>query len=179
MLEYQYCPTCGKVLENKAIGELDGVPFCYHCKKPYLKSFPTSVIVSVINERQEVILLKRPYISAVSPVLITGKIAYGDSAETTVVKEVADEIGHQLSKIKFIKSYFHEKHDMLMLGFIASLHSREQVIVTPSEDALWCDIDAALRLVAEGSIAEKHLKATKIFCERQLIDPFDRLFETG
>jgi len=157
MFDFIFCPRCGGKLGSKNIGDEGEVPFCELCKQPYFKQFPTCIIATVINEDKKVILLKQNYVSATNYVLVAGYVKFGDTAEETVRKEVEEETGQKVEKMKYLRSYFYEKNNMLMLGYIAFVNAMEIVKSSEVDDAEWFDIDTALTLVRKGSIAEKQI----------------------
>lgn len=163
MFEFTYCPKCGCKLGNAEIGDEGIVPFCAECKQPYFKQFFTCVIIAVVNERNEVILLKQNYVSQTSHVLVAGFIKCGDNAEETVAKEVAEETGQIVKSINYMGSYFYEKKEMLMLGYVAFVKTKEFVKSVEVDEVGWYDFETAIGMVRDGSIAQKHLTAVKAY----------------
>jgi len=157
MIEYVFCPKCGSTLKSAVIGDEGEVPFCEQCKLPYFKQFPTCVIIAVINEGNKVILLRQKYVSEANHVLVAGYIKCGDNAEETVAKEVQEETGQNIFKMKYLRSYFYDNKRMLMLGYIAYVNATDFAKSIEVDDIGWFDFDTALQLVRSGSIAEKHL----------------------
>jgi NAD+ diphosphatase len=48
---------------------------------------------------------------------VAGYIKNGETLENTAVKEVFEEIGQIVKKIEYISSYYHDKRELLMIGF--------------------------------------------------------------
>jgi len=166
MFDFIFCPQCGGRLGSKIIGDEGEVPFCELCKQPYFKQFPTCVIITVVNEDKKVILLKQNYVSETSHVLVAGYIKFGDTADETVAKEVAEETGQKVNKTKYLRSYFYEKSGMLMLGYIVFVNTKEIVKSSEVDEAEWFDFDTALTLVRKGSTADKHLLSSIEYMRR-------------
>lgn len=118
-MKFQYCPYCGKKLIQKEIGDEGFIPFCENCDVPLWDMFTTSIIAAVVNEQDEVALLRQNYVSKTKHVCVAGIMKIGESTEETVVREIAEEIGLKVKELKYIRSYPYEKKEMLMLGYKA------------------------------------------------------------
>ena len=92
-MKFQYCPYCGKKLIQKEIGDEGFIPFCENCDVPLWDMFTTSIIAAVVNEQDEVALLRQNYVSKTKHVCVAGIMKIGESTEETVVREIAEEIG--------------------------------------------------------------------------------------
>jgi len=157
MEEFIFCPKCGARLGRAVVGDEGEVPFCGECKRPYLRQFPTCVIVAVIDELNRVILLRQKYVSTSNHVLVAGFVKHGDNAEETVVKEVAEETGQHVLDMKYFRSYFYEKRGILMLGYAAFVKAGDITKSVEVDEAEWVDMLKAISMVRQGSIAEQHL----------------------
>lgn len=92
-------------------------------------------------------------------VCVAGIMKIGESAEDTVVREVAEEIGLQVDSLEFIKSYPYDKKEMLMLGYKASVKKEEFHISGEVDAVKRVKLEDALGLLREGSIAWQLVKA--------------------
>ena len=92
-MHFTYCPHCGSRLIQKEIGDEGLLPFCEACSVPLWDMFTTSIIAAVVNEQNEIALLRQGYVSASSYVCVAGVMKMGESAEDTVVREVKEELG--------------------------------------------------------------------------------------
>ena len=77
----------------------------------------------------------------------------GESAEETVVREIAEELGLHVKSLKYIKSYPYGKKEMLMLGFQAVVDKQDFVLSGEVDAAEWVKFEDALSRLREGSIA--------------------------
>ena len=109
----------GNKLTQKEIGDEGLIPFCERCSVPLWDMFTTSVICAVVNEQREVALIRQGYVSDTNHVCVAGIMKPGESAEETAVREIREEIGQDVVKLEYIKSYPYEKKSMLMLGYKA------------------------------------------------------------
>jgi NAD+ diphosphatase len=113
-MHFTYCPHCGNKLIDREIGDEGMIPFCEACQVPLWDMFSTCVICAVINEFDEIALIRQQYVSATNYVCVAGIIQLGENAEETAIKEIKEEIGLDVKKIQYICSYFYDKKHMLM-----------------------------------------------------------------
>ena len=157
-MRFTYCPHCGSKLGKKEIGDEGMIPFCENCNIPLWDMFTTSVIAAVVNEYDEVALLRQSYVSSANYVCVAGIMKIGESAEETVIREVKEEIGQDVESLQFISSYPYEKKEMLMLGYKASVKKQEFKLSGEVETVEWVKFDKALSMLREGGIAWQLVK---------------------
>ena len=158
-MHFVYCPHCGKKLENKEIGDEGLIPYCNDCKVPLWDMFTTSIITAVLNEKNEIALLKQNYVATANYVVVAGIMKIGESAEDTVIREIQEELGLKVNSLEFIRSYPYPKKEMLMLGYKAIVQKTDFNISSEVDDAIWVNLDKALSMLREGSIAWQLVKA--------------------
>lgn len=157
-MRFQYCSYCGSKTELREIGDEGKIPYCAKCKIPLWDMFTTSIIVAVVNEYDEIALLRQNYVSTTNYVCVAGVMKLGESAEETVVREIGEELGLCVKSLKYIKSYPYEKKEMLMLGFKAVVEKKDFVLSGEVDAAKWVKFEEALNLLREGSIAWQLVK---------------------
>lgn len=157
-MRFTYCPHCGSKLISKEIGDEGMIPYCEKCSVPLWDMFTTSIIAAVVNEYDEVALLRQNYVSTTSYVCVAGIMKIGESAEETVIREVKEEIGQDVEELEFISSYPYEKKEMLMLGYKATVKKQDFKLSGEVDSVEWVKYDSALSLLREGSIAWKLVK---------------------
>ena len=158
-MRFQYCPHCGRKAEMRQVGDEGVIPYCAACEVPLWDLFTTSIIAAVVNEYDEVALLRQDYVSTTNHVCVAGVMKPGESAEETVVREISEELGLRVKSFKYIKSYPYEKKEMLMLGFQAVVDKQEFILSGEVDAAEWVRFEDALPLLREGSIAWQLVKA--------------------
>lgn len=154
---YKFCPTCGNKLIKKNIGDEGLLPYCEICKIPYWETFTQSIICAVINEYNEVALLKQNYISTDNYVLVSGIIKKGETAEETLMREIQEELGLKAISLNSIKTYYYKEKEMLMNGFIAKAFKEDFKLSSEVDNAIWIPISDALAFLRENGIAWKLL----------------------
>lgn len=158
-MRFTYCPHCGNKLTMKEIGDEGMIPFCENCNIPLWDMFTTSIIAAVVNEYNEVALLRQNYVSTTKYVCVAGIMKIGESAEETVIREVKEEIGQDVEELAFIKSYPYEKKEMLMLGYKAKVKKQDFTLSGEVDSVEWVKFENALSMLRGGSIAWQLVKA--------------------
>lgn len=158
-MRFAYCPHCGTKLIRKEIGDEGMIPFCENCNIPLWDMFTTSIIAAVVNEYNEIALLRQNYVSATKYVCVAGIMKIGESAEDTVIREVQEEIGQKVEKLEFIRSYPYEKREMLMLGYKVTVKKQDFKLSGEVDSAEWVKYENASSLLREGSIAWQLVRA--------------------
>ncbi len=157
-MHFTYCPYCGTKLISKEIGDEGMIPYCEKCSIPLWDMFTTSIITAVVNEYDEVALLRQSYVSTTKYVCVAGIMKIGESAEETVIREVKEEIGQDVESLEFISSYPYDKKEMLMLGYKATVKKQDFKLSGEVDSVEWVKYDSALSLLREGSIAWQLVK---------------------
>lgn len=157
-MHFTYCPHCGNKLIDKEIGDEGLIPYCEPCRTPLWDMFSTCIICAAVNEFDEIALLRQEYVSANQYVCIAGIMQLGETAEETAIREIKEEIGLDVTKIHYIRSYFYDRKHMLMLGYKADVKKEEFVLSKEVDSVTWFPLSEALSKLREGSIAWQLVK---------------------
>ena len=157
-MHFIYCPHCGEKLVKKEIGDEGLIPYCNSCQTPLWDMFTTSIICAVVNEYNEIALLRQEYVSTTKHVCVAGIMQLGESAEETVKREVKEELGLDVLRLQYMRSYEYEKKEMLMLGFKVEVKKAEFQLSQEVDAAEWVAYENALDKLKEGSIAWQLVK---------------------
>lgn len=152
-MKFVHCPQCGAVLGKKEIGDEGMVPFCESCGRPWFDMPYACIIILVINELNEVALLRQGYVSDQYYVCVAGYIKCGESAEETAAREVKEELGFAVEELHYTRSYYFEKKDMLMLAFEAHVKKADFHLSGEVDRADWMTFEEAHDKMRKGSIA--------------------------
>ena len=158
-MRFTYCPHCGDKLVKKEIGDEGLMSFCKKCSIPLWDMFETCVITAVINEQNEVALLKQSFETTATCVCVAGHMKIGESAEDAVRREVKEELGLDVESLQFVQSYPYEKKEMLMLGYVSKVKKAEFTCSGEVATAKWFPFEEAPGEIREGSIAWHLVKA--------------------
>ena len=157
-MHFTFCPHCGTKLISKEIGDEGKIPYCEKCSTPLWDMFTTSIIAAVVNQSEEVALLRQNYVSTTNHVCVAGVMKLGESAEETVIREVKEEIGQEVKSVEYISSYPYDKKEMLMLGYKATVKKQDFQLSVEVDSVEWVKYENALSLLREGSIAWQLVK---------------------
>lgn len=159
-MDISFCQICGEKLMLKQIGDEGMIPYCKTCNKPYFKSPAPCVLVVVLNEYNEVALIKQEYVSKINWVLVAGFITEGENAEETVLREVKEETGLNVESFQFISSYHHSSRNLLMLGYLAFVKKSEFIKSCEVDQINWFSINDTNFKLREGSIGKQLFEKT-------------------
>lgn len=162
-MHFTFCPQCGAKLGSVPFGDDGRVPWCKACHKPFFDIFPVVAITMVVNEAEEVALLKPKYMSEKYYNFVAGYVQPGEQAELCAAREVQEEIGVAAHHVHFVCSQWEEEQQMLLLGFVARASKGELTLSEEINAAKWVPAAEALALVyPEGNIThtllEKYLQ---------------------
>lgn len=157
-MKFTYCPHCGTKAVQREIGDEGLMPFCEKCDIPLFDVTQPCIIALAVNEFGEAALLRQDYVTANSYVCVAGHIKTGENAEGTAFREIEEELGITPEKVEYIRSYYYEKRDMLMLGFLAHVKKKEFTLSGEVDSAEWFPLEKAVEQVREGSIAWELVK---------------------
>ena len=149
-MRFTYCPDCGKLLVPRPIGDEGLVPYCERCEKPLFDMFSTCIIVMVVNEFEEVALLKQSYLSHQYRTLVAGYMKPGESAEECTHREVLEEIGIRLEQLQILGTDWFAKKDQLMIGFLGRAKKAEFTLSGEVDEAWWVPVEKAPALMHPG-----------------------------
>ena len=156
-MTFIHCPTCGDKLAKKAIGDEGLVPFCTPCNRPHFNYSHPCVICLVIGDTGEIALIKQKYVSD-RFICVAGYVQQSETIESTAKREVEEETGLPVLSIKYIKSYYHEKGDNLMFGFVCRVQKSAFNISGEVDEAKWFSVDEAREQLRDGSVAKRLLE---------------------
>lgn len=155
-MKFTYCPHCGTKAIPRPIGDEGLVPCCTQCNIPLFEMFSTCVLSVVVNEYNEVALIRQSYVGD-HYVGIAGYMKCGESAEDSAKREILEEIGLVPERLTYLQSFWYEKKGMLMLGFAARVKKAEFRLSDEVERAAWFSFSDAGQAVRDGSIIQKLL----------------------
>ncbi len=144
---FKYCAECGHKLEDIKCGD-DDCKICPVCKKLYGDNPLPVVEVLVVNEFNEILLLKQNYISETKWTVVSGYMINGETIEDAVTREVREETGQNVISCKYISSYYFAPKQLIMIGFIAYVKKSQFTKSVEVDDMKWCKMDEVDRMIA-------------------------------
>lgn len=136
-MKSNFCPHCGSLLQQRIIGDEGFVPYCELCTKPIFDHSPVCILTMVVNEHDEVALLKQNYVTKSHLVFVAGYYKPGESAEDTVKREVFEEIGQEVISLRYMESFYHERLDTLFLCYVSKVIKKPFVLSQEVDDVNW------------------------------------------
>lgn len=153
-----YCIQCGKPLADKNIGDEWKQRYCPECDKFYFDNPASCVLAAIINENNQVLLLKQNYITTKNYTLCSGYLKKGDTLEETVSREVFEETGQRVLSCEYVRSYYFAPKNLIMTGFIAYVKASDFGTSNEVDELIWADFDKAVTMVErENNYSGVHL----------------------
>ncbi|MCB2357272.1 NAD(+) diphosphatase [Clostridium estertheticum] len=153
-MRFIYCPICGTKLIEKDSWDEGSVPYCPVDDNMYFDTPKPCVVVAVMKGK-EILLLKQNYTFKNSKVLVSGYVTNGESVEETVYREVKEETGITVGKIKYLGSDYLASKEIIMLTFMAKF-VEGNIKKSPEVDwADWVNIDDAICEMSEDEIGKR------------------------
>ncbi|MGN1154075.1 MAG: NAD(+) diphosphatase [Candidatus Gastranaerophilaceae bacterium] len=142
-----YCPDCGNKLVLKGAGDDGYIPYCNQCDKYYFDKFSVCVIALVVNEYDEIALLKQLYLSDKYFTFPAGYMQSGESSEDAIKREIKEEIGLNVQSLTYIQSIWFSLKSILMLGYIAKVKKSDFKLSAEVNEAIWVKADEAINKI--------------------------------
>jgi len=151
---HRYCGRCGAETERKP-DELARV-----CPRCGLQQFPriSPAVIVRIERGDELLLARSPHFAPGVYSTLAGFVEPGESLEDTVIREVREEVGVEVTNVRYFGSQPWPFPHSLMIGFVADWAAGE---IRPQEgeieDAGWFTVDNLPGLPSRFSIARSLL----------------------
>lgn len=135
MMEYNFCPVCGSKAEKK----LANLLVCTNCDYNFYINPSATNAVILENNKGEILLVKRKFEPKKGYLdLPGGFIEPGESLEESTLREVQEELGVDISDLKYFKSYpdeyLFQKVNIKTLGITLTGKIADMAILKPSDD---------------------------------------------
>lgn len=157
-MKFDFCPKCGNKLIEKQIGDEGLIPYCNSCSRPWFSFCYTCVICLLVDENDNIALIRQSYGDTDRYVCVAGFMKPGESAEKAAMREISEETGLKTIECSYVNSYPYEKRDNLMLGFACKVIRDEFKLSAELSQADWFTKEEALEKLADAKIAKKLLE---------------------
>ena len=155
----KHCHECGTPLIEK---ELEGegiIPYCPKCEQYRFPMYNVAVSMVVISEQNGKILLIKQY-GRPNFILVAGYVNRGEQVEQAVGREIKEETGMTVSRIKFNRTSFFEPTNTLMCNFTAFVKDDSDMSPNGEIDSYeWFTPEEARRNIRPDSLAQRFLNA--------------------
>lgn len=158
-MHFTYCPNCGNKAIQKKIDNEGMISYCSQCEIPLRDIVSiTGVICAVVNEYNEVVLLRQNNGLETQFVCPTGVLKTSETPEEAVRRIVQKGIGLDVEWLEFIESYVCQSQNIRMLGYKVYVKKIDLLLLYKANFAEWENLKSALKKMQEGSIEEKVIK---------------------
>ena len=152
-----FCRECGTRLVPRELEHEGIVPYCPACGQFRFPQYNVAVIMIVVNEENGKILLIKQY-GRPAYILVAGYVTRGESLEDAVIREVKEETGMTVSRVRFNRTQFFEKSDALMCNFTAFVKDDSELAPNFEVDSYrWFTPDEARANILPDSLAQHFL----------------------
>lgn len=149
-IKTKYCEVCGSELHLK---DDETAKICKECG--YLRFHnPSPAIIVLVSKGDSILLVKTTYQKYPFFSNVAGYLDTGESLEECVAREVKEEVGLEVEKIKYFESQPFAPSNALMIGFTAQYKSGE-IKKDPLEikDAKWFALDELPQVPGDYSLS--------------------------
>ncbi len=150
-MRYRYCPLCGNKVTQIKAGDDGYVPYCTQCEKRWFDTFSNCVLVLVVNEENEIALLWQRHLTMRYGTVVSGFMTPGETAEETAYREVKEELGIDIHHLEYSGTFWYDRGDMLMHGFIGYAEKQDIRCSQEVVDARWVPLIEADHLMPPDS----------------------------
>jgi NAD+ diphosphatase len=153
---HQFCGRCGARTEAK---REERVRVCPACK---LSAYPrvAPAVMALIRRENQLLLARGPHFPPGMYSALAGFVEPGESLEQCLAREVAEEVGVQISNTRYFASQSWPFPHSMMIAFVCEWSSGE---IRPQageiEEANWFDVLQLPKLPSKISIARRLIDA--------------------
>ena len=148
-----YCMECGTRLVMRHHETEGEVPWCESCGAFRYPVFNTAVSMIVMNEAKDRVILIKQY-GKPTYVLVAGYVNRGEDAETAAAREVMEELGLQVSSVRFNRSHYYPRTNTLMLNFTVTVPDTDAHPNWEIDSWRWFSTEDARKNIRPDSLAE-------------------------
>ena len=157
--EQRFCPACGARLTLRALENEGDVPYCERCGEFRFPQYNVAVSMIVRREDTGEILLIQQY-GRPSYILVAGYVNRGEAAEHAAAREILEETGMTVTRLRFNRTRFFEPSNTLMINFTAYIRDAAELNTNGEIDrCAWFAPGDARASIRPGSLAEAFLNA--------------------
>ncbi len=145
-----HCPRCGEPTERIAAEWGKRCPRCRYEHYPHLHP----AVITLVRDGDRCLLARKAGWAPGRYALVAGFVDNGESLEGAVAREVKEEVGVDVTDIRYVGSQNWPFPSQLMVGFVASYAGGEIAIDREElEDAQWFPCDSLPDRPSRHSIA--------------------------
>ncbi len=106
------------------------------------------LVLLVVNEFNEILLLKQNYITETKWTVVSGYVTDGETIEEALVREVKEETGQEVVSCKYVSSHSLAPKQLIMIGFIAYVKKMRFRSSVEVDEIKWYGLDEVDDVIA-------------------------------
>ena len=156
LLDNVYCGRCGNTLVFSSSMSALTCKDCGHFTFPRLS--PACIVL--VTKGEEILLARSPHFSSSIYSLLAGFVEAGESAEACAKREVKEEVGIDITNMRYFGTQAWPFPHSFMIGFFAD-YAGGEIVLQPEEieDAQWFTKESLPALPYGSSIAYTMIEA--------------------
>ena len=153
---HQFCGACGTATESRREERVRVCPACSHAAYPRL----SPAVMMLVRRGRELLLGRSPHFAPGVYSALAGFVEPGETLEACVEREVMEEVGVKVGKLRYFGSQSWPFPHSLMIAFFAD-YAGGEIALQPEEieDAQWFSVDALPALPMPVSISRRLIDA--------------------
>jgi NAD+ diphosphatase len=155
--DHAYCSRCGS---KTILKKTERAVICPSCEfTVYPKISPAIIVAIICNDK--ILLAKGKHYKFNFYSLIAGYVDIGETLEQTVIREAKEEIGIDVTNIRYFGNQPWPFTSSQMIGFFAEADEHQPIVVNEDElhDAKWFSLDNMPEIPNNISIAGEMIEA--------------------
>lgn len=152
----KFCGRCGKVMDKSLSERAMQCPSCNNIVYPKISP---AVIVGIIDG-DKLLLTKYANRNNARYALIAGFAEFGETLESTVRREVMEEVGLKVKDIQYYKSQPWSFSDSLLVGYFARLDGSASISLDENElsEAQWIGREELAKPISSISLTSEMIE---------------------
>ncbi len=157
MNENRFCGVCGTKMKPDLVERAMRCPHCNHIVYP--KIMP-AVIVGILNDKNEILVTKYAHGSYQKYALVAGFTEIGETVEETVIREVKEETGLDVTDLHYYKSQPWSFSSTLLFGFFCRVKGDTAIHMDETElrVARWANKQETLETGGNASLTSEMIQ---------------------
>jgi NAD+ diphosphatase len=153
---HQFCGVCGTPTESRRTERVRVCPVCAHSVYPRL----APAVMMLVRKGRELLLGRSPHFQPGVYSALVGFVEPGETLEACIEREVMEEVGVNVTNLRYFGSQSWPFPHSLMIAFFAD-YAGGGIVLQPEEieDAQWFDVDALPGLPMPVSISRRLIDA--------------------
>ncbi|WP_163710715.1 NAD(+) diphosphatase [Mangrovibacterium lignilyticum] len=125
----KFCGKCGSPMQHKTD---ERALACPSCKNVVFPKISPAVITAILCD-DKILLARNASFTNNRFALVAGYVDVGETLEQAVRREIKEEVGLEITKLRYYKSQPWPMSGSLMVGFVAEADDRQPIVIDNKE----------------------------------------------